>query len=95
MRMSPRWKRRELIVRSKWPDGRSEAKEAVAAEAELSTKLREQLRQASWTSFNEAELLFGLVEWRKGIAHLARAITFDPQNPVPAERLFEEPRNSL
>lgn len=68
----------------------TKAKEALAAEAELSTKLRQQLHQASWASFNEAELLFGLGEWRKGIAHLGRAITFDPENPVPAERLFEE-----
>ena len=68
----------------------TKAKEALSAEAELSTKLRQQLRQASWTSFNEAELLFGLGEWRKGIAHLGRAVTFDPENPVPVERLFEE-----
>ena len=65
-------------------------KQALASEAEVAGKLREQLRQASWTSFNEAERQFQLGEWREGIALLARAIKFDPENPVASERFFQE-----
>ena len=65
-------------------------KQALASEAEVAGKLRDQLRQASWTSFNQAERQFQLGEWREGIALLARAIKFDPENPVASERFFQE-----
>ena len=65
-------------------------KQALASEAEVTAKLQEQLRQASWTSFNQAERQFQLGEWREGIALLARAIKFDPANPVASERFFQE-----
>ena len=58
--------------------------------AEVAGKLHDQLRQASWTSFNQAERQFQLGEWREGIALLARAIKFDPENPVASERFFQE-----
>ncbi len=66
------------------------AKEALASEAEVAGKLQEQLRQASWASFNQAERQFQFGEWREGIALLARAIKFDPQNQVASERFFQE-----
>ena len=56
----------------------------------VARNLHEQLRQASWTSFNQAERQFQLGEWREGIALLARAIKFDPENPVASERFFQE-----
>src|SRR6202008_187568 len=65
-------------------------KEALASEAEVTAKLQEQLRQASWASFNQAERQFQLGEWPEGIALLARAIKFDPENPVALERFFQE-----
>ena len=65
-------------------------KQALASEAEVAGKLHDQLRQASWTSFNQAERQFQLGEWREGIALLARAIKFDPENPVASERFFQE-----
>src|SRR5260221_228143 len=46
-------------------------KQALASEAEVTAKLQEQLRQASWASFNQAERQFQLGEWREGIALLA------------------------
>jgi serine/threonine protein kinase/energy-coupling factor transporter ATP-binding protein EcfA2 len=52
------------------------AKQALASEAEVAGKLHEQLRQASWASFNQAERQFVSGEWREGIALLARAIKF-------------------
>jgi hypothetical protein len=55
-------------------------KEALTSEAEVAAKLQEQLRQASWASFNQAERQFHLGEWPEGIALLARAIRFYPQN---------------
>jgi serine/threonine protein kinase len=58
--------------------------------AEVAGKLHDQLRQASWTSFNQAERQFQLGEWPEGIALLARAIKFDPENPVASERFFQE-----
>src|SRR5260370_9558207 len=58
--------------------------------AEVAGKLHDQLRQASWTSFNQAERQFRLGEWREAIALLARAIKFDPENPVASERFFQE-----
>src|SRR6516162_5704151 len=58
--------------------------------AEVAGKLHDQLRQASWASFNQAERQFQLGEWREGIALLARAIKFDPENPVASERFFQE-----
>ena len=65
-------------------------KQALASEAEVAAKLRDQLRQASWASFNQAERQFQLREWREGIALLARAIKFDPENRVASERFFQE-----
>src|SRR5271165_6696539 len=58
--------------------------------AEVAGKLHDQLRQASWTSFNQAERQFQLGEWREAIALLARAIKLDPENPVASERFFQE-----
>src|SRR5580700_3740345 len=75
---------------------RSAEKNAALAQAEgariaeVAGKLHDQLRQASWTSFNQAERQFQLGEWREGIALLARAIKFDPENPVASERFFQE-----
>ena len=46
-------------------------KQALASEAQVTAKLHEQLRQASWASFNQAERQFQLGEWREGIALLA------------------------
>ena len=65
-------------------------KQALASEAEVAGKLHDQLRQASWASFNQAERQFQFGEWREGIALLARAIKFDPSNQVAAERFFHE-----
>ncbi len=65
-------------------------KQALASEAEVTAKLQEQLRQASWASFNQAERQFQLGEWREGIALLARAIKFDPENQIASERFFQE-----
>ena len=65
-------------------------KQALASEAQVSAKLHDQLRQASWTSFNQAERQFQLGEWPEGIALLARAIKFYPENPVASERFFQE-----
>ena len=69
---------------------RQSAAQAFKSEAELAAKLQEQLRQASWTSFSQAERQFQLGEWREGIALLARAIKFDPENQVASERFFQE-----
>ena len=66
------------------------AKQALASEAEVAGKLHDQLRQASWASFNQAERQFQFGEWREGIALLARAIKFDPSNQVASERFFQE-----
>ena len=60
------------------------------SEAQVTAKLHEQLRQASWASFNQAERQFQVGEWREGIALLARAIKFDPQNRIASERFFQE-----
>jgi Flp pilus assembly pilin Flp len=60
-------------------------KEALASEAGVAAKLQEQLREASWASFNQAERQFQLGEWPEGIALLARAIRFDRQNQVASE----------
>ena len=57
---------------------RQSAAQAFKSEAQVTAKLQEQLRQASWASFNQAERQFQLGEWREGIALLARAIKFDP-----------------
>src|SRR5262249_10971730 len=65
-------------------------KQALASEAAVAGKLHEQLRQASWVSFNQAERQFQLGEWREGIALLAHAIKLDPENPVASERFFQE-----
>jgi WD40 repeat protein/serine/threonine protein kinase len=65
-------------------------REALASEAEVAAKLQEQLRQASWASFNQAERQFQLGEWPEGITLLARAIRFNPQNQVASERFYQE-----
>ena len=65
--------------------------ESQKHEAELVTaRLHEQLREASWGSFNRAERQFQLGEWREGIALLSRAIKFNPENLVASERFFQE-----
>ena len=69
---------------------RQSAAQAFKSEAELAAKLQEQLRQASWTSFSQAERQFQLGAWRDGIALLARAIKFDPENQVASQRFFQE-----
>src|SRR5271170_6033112 len=69
---------------------RESVAQALKSEAQISAKLKDQLRQASWTSFNQAERQFQLGEWGEGIALLARAIKFDPENPVASERFFQE-----
>jgi WD40 repeat protein len=69
---------------------RQSAAQAFRSEAEITSKLEEQLRQASWASFNQAERQFQLGEWREAIALLARAIKFDRTNQVAAERFFQE-----
>ena len=69
---------------------RQSVAQAFKSEAQITTKLQEQLRQASWASFNQAERQFVSGEWREGIALLARAIKFDPQNQVASERFFQE-----
>jgi WD40 repeat protein/TPR repeat protein len=48
------------------------------------------LEQASWSSFNQADLQMERGEWREGLAHLARAIKFNPENPIASERFFGE-----
>src|SRR5271165_5294020 len=69
---------------------RESAAQAFKSEAQVTAKLQEQLRQASWASFNQAERQFQLGEWREGIAFLARAIKFDPENQIASERFFHE-----
>ena len=66
------------------------AAQAFKSEAEVAAKLQEQLRQASWTSFSQAERQFQLGQWREGIALLARAIKFDLENQVASQRFFQE-----
>ena len=66
------------------------AAQAFKSEAQITAKLHEQLRQASWASFNHAERQFQLGEWREGIALLARAIKFDPANQIASDRFFHE-----
>ena len=72
------------------PSRRSTHEASLTSEAQVTAKLQEQLRQASWASFNQAERQFQLGEWREGIALLARAIKFDPENQVASERFFQE-----
>jgi WD40 repeat protein len=69
---------------------RQNAAQALKSEAETATKLKEQLKQASWASFNQAERQFQLKEWNEAIALLARAIKFDPANQVVSQRFFHE-----
>jgi tetratricopeptide (TPR) repeat protein len=78
----------QLAARAQAEEART--KQALASEAEVTAKLQEQLRQASWASFNQAERQFQLGEWQEGIAHLARAIKFNPANQVASERFFQE-----
>ncbi len=56
----------------------------------VTVRLHEQLREASWGSFNQAQRQFQLGEWREGIALLSRAIKFNPENQVASERFFQE-----
>src|SRR5271165_3851845 len=69
---------------------RRSAAQAFKSEAQVTAKLQEQLRQASWASFNQAERQFQVGEWQEAIALLARAIKFDPANQVASERFFQE-----
>src|SRR6516225_9754277 len=69
---------------------RYNAAQAFKSEAGVAAKLQEQLRQASWASFSQAERQFQLEEWREAVALLARAIKFDPANQVASERFFQE-----
>jgi WD40 repeat protein len=69
---------------------RESASQAFKSEAQVTAQLQEQLRQASWASFNQAERQFQLGEWHEAIALLARAIKFDPANQVATERFFHE-----
>jgi WD40 repeat protein len=69
---------------------RQSAAQAFRSEAEITSKLQQQLRQASWASFNQAERQLQLGEWPEAIALLARAIKFDPANEVASERFFQE-----
>src|SRR6202045_148578 len=71
-------------------EDRQSAAQAFKSETQVTGKPQEQLRQASWASFNQAERQFQLGEWREGIAFLARAIKFDPENPVGSQRFFQE-----
>ena len=80
--------RERLAARAQAEEART--KQALKSEAEVTAKLQEQLRQASWASFNQAERQFQLGEWQEGIALLARAIKFDPENQVASERFFHE-----
>ena len=57
---------------------------------QVTARLHERLREASWGSFNQAERQFQLGEWREGIALLSRAIKFNPENRVASERFFQE-----
>lgn len=63
---------------------------AVAAEKRIATDLKEKLRQASRTSFNQAERQFVLGKWDEGIALLARAVQFDPKNEIASESFFQQ-----
>ncbi|MBV9489066.1 MAG: hypothetical protein JO069_04985, partial [Verrucomicrobia bacterium] len=69
---------------------RRSAARALASEAQVTAKLQEQLRQASWASFNQAERQFQSGEWQEAIALLARAVRFNPANQVASERFFHE-----
>jgi WD40 repeat protein len=62
---------------------RQRAEEAVTAQ-------KKQLEHASWASFNQADLQISRGEWQEGIAHLARAVKFNPENKVAAERFFQQ-----
>jgi hypothetical protein len=57
---------------------------------QVTARLQEQLSEASWGSFNQAERQFQLGEWRAGIALLSRSIKFNPKNQVASERFFHE-----
>ena len=56
----------------------------------VTARLHEQLSEASWASFNQAERQFQLGAWREGIALLSRAIKFNPRNLVASERFLQE-----
>src|SRR5271165_4416534 len=62
---------------------RQRAEEAVTAQ-------KKQLEQASWASFNQADLQIDRGGWQEGIALLARAVKFNPENKVAAERFFQQ-----
>ena len=67
---------------------RESAAQAFRSEAQVAARLQEQLRQARWASFNQAERQFQLGEWQEGVALLARAIKFNPANQVAVERFY-------
>jgi WD40 repeat protein/serine/threonine protein kinase len=75
-----------IVAGTQWLQAERQRK----SEAQITAKLQEQLRQASWESFSQAERQFQLGEWREGIALLARAIKFDLENKVASERFFQE-----
>jgi WD40 repeat protein/serine/threonine protein kinase len=66
------------------------AKTHKHAAERVTARLHEQLLEASWGSFNQAERQFQLGEWREGIALLSLAIKFSPENLVASERFFHE-----
>ena len=59
-------------------------------ERDLASELRNQLSQACWSNFNQADRLIQLGRWSEGILHLALALEFDPNNELAAERFFHE-----
>jgi hypothetical protein len=83
-------KHAEAVFSTLQPHAFKSAAQAFKSEAQVAAKLQQQLRQASWASFNQAERQFQSGEWREGIALLARAIKFDPENRVASERFFQE-----
>jgi WD40 repeat protein/tetratricopeptide (TPR) repeat protein len=67
-----------------------QAKLALTQKEKANRLLAENSRQASWSSFNQADLQINRGEWQEGIAHLARAVKFNPENRVAAERFFQQ-----
>src|SRR3984893_5468399 len=54
------------------------AAQAFKSEADVTAKLQEQLRQASWASFKQAERQFQLGEWRGGRSFFGSGVTVYP-----------------
>ena len=68
---------------------RQSAAQAFKSEAELAAKLQEQLRQASWTSFSQAERQFQLESGGK-VSLFWRVRSSLTQNQVASQRFFQE-----